>query len=246
MLEKFIRAPACDRLCKRLSCNLQICRCLGAARRIRVETRGGNRTSSVVARKLTLHSSLADEARTEPLAPAPVTPVSSRPGAIAALAGDPADLVSFVEEGRRLPHGAAAGRKPADPAHLPGRRRRGRRGVPSAAQDGQCSRAITRCSRFWLVPKSRLAALPRTVGGLAEAFLREATVNAEAAREWIVNLGAARLQIGADRPHLICELCTRMDGMGCRAARCLYPFPFTQRDIADAQGLSVVHVKPSC
>jgi CRP-like cAMP-binding protein len=98
--------------------------------------------------------------------------------------------------------------------------------------------ALSNCS-IWLVPSSRLAALPRTDESLAEAFLREATVNAEIAREWIVNLG--RRSADQRIAHLLCELCTRMDVMGVGKDGA-YPFIFTQMDIADAQGLTAVHV----
>jgi CRP-like cAMP-binding protein len=191
---------------------------------------------AVVARKLALHSSLSEEAR-QSLGPLLGHPRQFAAGAMIALAGDPADLVSFVEEGvvcrmallrdgsRQIQHIFLAGDAADVEASLLLRRT-------------DNVQAITRCS-VWLVPKSRLAALPRTVGGLAEAFLREATVNAETAREWIVNLG--RRSADQRIAHLICELCTRMDGMEV-GSHGLYPFPFTQRDIADAQGLSVVHV----
>lgn len=39
----------------------------------------------------------------------------------------------------------------------------------------------------------------------------------------------------------LCELIARMEAMGVGSADA-YPFPFTQQDIADMQGLSIVHV----
>jgi CRP-like cAMP-binding protein len=74
---------------------------------------------------------------------------------------------------------------------------------------------------------------------LAEAFRIEAQVNAAIQREWAVNLGrrVALERVG----HLLCETFERLrpvgllDGQSCA-------FPVTQTDLADATGLSVVHV----
>ncbi len=191
---------------------------------------------SVVVRKLSLHSSLTGEAK-EALRTFLGHPQAFAAGALVARAGDPADLISIVRDGvgcrmAMLPDGERqihcilfAGDAADVEASLLTRR-------------SDYIQAITPCS-IWLVPKTRLAALPRTPNGLAEAFLREAVLRAEITREWVVNLG--RRTANERIAHLICELCARMDAMGIGADR-VYPFPFTQQDIADAQGLSTVHV----
>ncbi len=74
---------------------------------------------------------------------------------------------------------------------------------------------------------------------LAEAFMCETLLNAAIQREWAINLGRrAALEKVA---HLFCEVYERLrpvglvDGNSCS-------FPVTQMDMADATGLSVVHL----
>ncbi|MGY3453947.1 Crp/Fnr family transcriptional regulator [Bradyrhizobium sp. USDA 4353] len=74
---------------------------------------------------------------------------------------------------------------------------------------------------------------------LAEAFWCETLSNAAIQREWTLNLG--RRDAYERVAHLLCEVMTRLravglvDGDSCA-------FPITQMDLADATGLSVVHV----
>ncbi|MBR0798914.1 Crp/Fnr family transcriptional regulator [Bradyrhizobium jicamae] len=74
---------------------------------------------------------------------------------------------------------------------------------------------------------------------LAQAFWCETMVNSAIQREWTVNIGR---RIALERvAHLLCEIHERLrpvgmiDGDSCA-------FPVTQIDLADATGLSVVHV----
>ncbi|KRQ05532.1 Crp/Fnr family transcriptional regulator [Bradyrhizobium manausense] len=74
---------------------------------------------------------------------------------------------------------------------------------------------------------------------LAEAFMCETVLNNAIQREWTINLGRrAALEKVA---HLFCEIYERLrpvghaDGNSCS-------FPVTQMDLADATGLSVVHL----
>jgi CRP-like cAMP-binding protein len=190
----------------------------------------------VVARKLTLHSILDDTAQ----ATLAAFLGDARPferGRLICQAGDTPDLISVLETGfacrmTLLPNGARqihAILLPGDAADVE---------ASLLARRSDSIQALSACT-MWLVPKSRFTALPRTDQSLAEALLREATVTAEIAREWIVNLG--RRTADQRIAHLLCELCTRMDVMG-MSVDGRYPFVFTQHDIADAQGLSVVHV----
>ena len=158
-------------------------------------------------------------------------------GTLVAKAGDTPDVISIVETGFAcrmtiIPKGA----RQIQAILLPGDVADAEASLLSRRNDNL--QALSACS-IWQVPKNRLAALPRVEGGLSEAILREATINAEIAREWIVNLGrrTAEQRIA----HLICELCNRMDlvGIGVNGA---YPFVFTQQDISDAQGITAVHV----
>ena len=74
---------------------------------------------------------------------------------------------------------------------------------------------------------------------LTRAFWRETLVDAAISRQWIARLGAqAALPKVA---HLICELAARLEVVGLLKDGC-FQMPMTQRHVADACGLSIVHV----
>lgn len=58
-------------------------------------------------------------------------------------------------------------------------------------------------------------------------------------REWLVNIG--RREAAPRMAHLFCELLVRLQAVGL-ADQASYPFPLTQVDLADALGLTPVHV----
>jgi CRP-like cAMP-binding protein len=74
---------------------------------------------------------------------------------------------------------------------------------------------------------------------LAEALWCEALANAAIQREWAVNIGR---RIALERvAHLLCEIFERLRPVGLlNGDSC--SFPITQMDLADATGLSVVHL----
>ena len=74
--------------------------------------------------------------------------------------------------------------------------------------------------------------------GLRNAFWRETLIDAAIYREWIANL--ARDAVGR-LGHLVCELAARLDNVGL-VEDGVYRVPFTQENLADASGLSTVHV----
>ncbi|MFK4383420.1 Crp/Fnr family transcriptional regulator [Bradyrhizobium sp. USDA 223] len=74
---------------------------------------------------------------------------------------------------------------------------------------------------------------------LTHAFWRETLIDAAISRQWIARLGAqAALPKVA---HLICELAARLEIVGLVKRNC-FQMPMTQRHVADACGLSIVHV----
>jgi CRP-like cAMP-binding protein len=74
---------------------------------------------------------------------------------------------------------------------------------------------------------------------LTKAFWRATLVDAAISRQWVARLGG---QAALSRvAHLICELATRLETMGL-AAEGRFQMPMTQRHVADASGLSIVHV----
>ena len=89
------------------------------------------------------------------------------------------------------------------------------------------------------VPKGPLEAMALHHPRLAQAMLRETMVNAAVQREWTVNLGQ---RTAVERiAHLLGELFVRLSAFG-RAELDCYAFPLTQMDLAEATGLSAVHV----
>jgi CRP-like cAMP-binding protein len=74
---------------------------------------------------------------------------------------------------------------------------------------------------------------------LAHAFWRETLKEAAIFREWVCNV-AGRNALGSIA-HLICETATRLDVVGL-VENDSFQLPFTQQDIANATGISVVHV----
>ncbi|MHB0768347.1 Crp/Fnr family transcriptional regulator [Bradyrhizobium sp. 5.13L] len=74
---------------------------------------------------------------------------------------------------------------------------------------------------------------------LAEAFLCETLVNSAIQREWVINLGR---RVALERlAHLFCEIFERLRPVGMVEGNTC-AMPVTQMDLADATGLSVVHL----
>jgi len=89
------------------------------------------------------------------------------------------------------------------------------------------------------VPHSQLRELCIRYPGLALAFWRDGTVDASIFAKWVGNLGRknARARIG----HIFCEMGVRSEAarLGSRTS---YELPLTQNQLADAAGLTPVHV----
>ena len=74
---------------------------------------------------------------------------------------------------------------------------------------------------------------------ITRALWRESLIDAAIAREWLTGLG--RRDAYARVAHLICEQYHRMKAVGL-AQKGMLEFPVRQAEIADALGLSTVHV----
>ena len=89
------------------------------------------------------------------------------------------------------------------------------------------------------IKRARFESLTWGDRSLAEAFWCETLVNSAIQREWAINLGRrAALERVA---HLFCEIFERLRPVGMTDGNsCI--MPITQMDMADATGLSVVHL----
>lgn len=98
--------------------------------------------------------------------------------------------------------------------------------------------ALSRCT-VGLIPHDALRTVTRERPTVAEALWRETLIDAAVFREWIVNVGrrAAVVRLA----HLLAEIGTRLQAMDL-APGDRFELPMTQLDIADALGLTPVHV----
>jgi CRP-like cAMP-binding protein len=90
-----------------------------------------------------------------------------------------------------------------------------------------------------LVPRLALRTLALHRPAIAEALWNDTLIDAAIFREWIVNVG--RRDSRARVAHLLCELSLRMQAAGLADGH-RYKLPMTQEQLADAVGLTAVHV----
>lgn len=89
------------------------------------------------------------------------------------------------------------------------------------------------------IPHDELRRVAAKFPRLALAFWRDVTTDASILAKWIGNLG--RRNARARVSHLLCEIGMRMEASGL-ARRDLFPLNISQSALADALGLTVVHV----
>ena len=89
------------------------------------------------------------------------------------------------------------------------------------------------------IERERFEELVESDRGLAEAIWCETLSNSSIQREWALNIGR---RIALERvAHLLCEIVERLRPVGLLEGKSC-AFPITQMDLADATGLSVVHL----
>jgi CRP-like cAMP-binding protein len=93
--------------------------------------------------------------------------------------------------------------------------------------------------RLAFIQHDDLRTLMREHPRLGDLFWRDTLIDAAAFRQWVVNVG--RRQAPARMAHLLCELLVRL-----RAVELVedhaFDLPMTQGDLADAMGITDVHV----
>ena len=105
---------------------------------------------------------------------------------------------------------------------------------------GEMDHGITTLTRAKVafVPRARIEALTEQPS-LIQAFWWATLVDSAVLRAWIVNIG--RRDAAEAIGHLFCELYVRMKNVGLVTGR-RFELPLTQEEIADALGLTSVHV----
>ncbi|MGZ2410990.1 CRP-like cAMP-binding protein [Sphingomonas sp. F9_3S_D5_B_2] len=98
--------------------------------------------------------------------------------------------------------------------------------------------AITEASVAW-IPKPELVRLAWERPNVGRALWRDSLIDASIFREWVLNVGRrdARSRIA----HMLCEFVARCEAAGLGTADG-FRLPMTQEQIADATGLTTVHV----
>jgi CRP-like cAMP-binding protein len=90
-----------------------------------------------------------------------------------------------------------------------------------------------------LVPVAALEAIVSRYPRIARAMWIDTLIDAAVFREWLVNVG--RRDSTSRIAHLLCEYALRLHAAGLAEER-RYELPMTQEQIADAVGLTPVHV----
>ena len=102
-------------------------------------------------------------------------------------------------------------------------------------------KTLTPC-RVAFIPHDSLMDLGRSCPRIADVLWRDTLIDAAIFREWMLGIG--RRSAYTRIAHLLCEIFVRLRAVGLtNGYEC--DFPITQTEIADALGLSTVHVNRS-
>jgi CRP-like cAMP-binding protein len=90
------------------------------------------------------------------------------------------------------------------------------------------------------IPRDALQHLVETRPAFGVAVIHAALVEASILREWVVNVG--RRDARARIAHILCEFAVRLEWRGLASTASGFELPMTQEQLADATGLTSVHV----
>jgi CRP-like cAMP-binding protein len=99
--------------------------------------------------------------------------------------------------------------------------------------------ATVTASKLAVIPRAALLEIIERRPRIGIALWKETIVDAAIAREWVANVG--RRTPHQRIAHLLCEMGRRLEAAG-RAEDGKFEWPVTQADVAEAMGLSTVHV----
>lgn len=89
------------------------------------------------------------------------------------------------------------------------------------------------------IPIETIRTTARSSAAINDALWRDTLVDASIHREWVANVG--RRDAPTRIAHLLCEFALKLDAVGL-GEQLNYELPMTQDQLADATGLTVVHV----
>lgn len=94
-------------------------------------------------------------------------------------------------------------------------------------------------TKLAVIPHKRVQEITEQYPHLARALWQETIIDASISREWLANIG--RRSAYQRIAHLLCEMGARLEAVG-RVKEGAFEWPVTQAEVADAMGLSHVHV----
>ena len=94
-------------------------------------------------------------------------------------------------------------------------------------------------TRAGFIQREAIIELAFSRPAVGKALWLETLIEGSIAREWIMNVG--RRSAAHRLAHLFCEFAYRLDAVGI-GSECNYELPLTQAQLADAVGLTTVHV----
>jgi CRP-like cAMP-binding protein len=97
--------------------------------------------------------------------------------------------------------------------------------------------ALSDCS-IAQIPHEKIAALCDEYPNLQYAFWRDTMVDASISHSWALGGGRKTVERVA---HMLCEIFVRLEAVGLAELERPLPYVLTQKDFADALGLSLVH-----
>lgn len=89
------------------------------------------------------------------------------------------------------------------------------------------------------IPKTALKQVAAQSERIADALWRDTLIDASIFREWVLNVG--RRDARSRTAHMLCEFAARREAAGLGSPE-EFELPMTQEQIADATGLTAVHV----
>lgn len=187
-------------------------------------------------RKLETHASLSDEDRAAILT-LPFTLRTLEPHSYLTREGEAPDHCAVLVTGFAFRHKLTGeGARQICAVHIPGEALDFQTLFLDVADHNV--QTLTR-STVAVVPREPLLRLARSHAGVGNAILTTILVEASIFREWILNVG--RREAPERIAHLLCEFAVRLDKQGL-VAEYGYELPMTQEQLADATGLTPVHI----